>query len=281
MADLSMDSRLPGRAASTLGTVNALLPLTSILLYFVVRNTYDTFYGRFGVTPEEVGITQAAIISRAAFGLGLLIAITIALLSFWIPFLIPARDPSAWRGFLLATLMAVAATLIAWPLDPIGGLAGLLLFTAASYGVRTFWLFERSRERRPAKANGEAQGKKAQRFHTAVLPLLGLGVILLALILLVVQQFFTDSANSVADKALRQEAEETGRGALLGGLGIHAPLVDVTWTGKAPTGLENPDQLVYLGQADGIATFFDSTRQQTLRVPTGSFVLTMPQSDED
>ena len=34
------------RAASTLGTVNALLPLTSILLYFIVRGTYDTFYGR-------------------------------------------------------------------------------------------------------------------------------------------------------------------------------------------------------------------------------------------
>jgi hypothetical protein len=87
------------------------ITLAGIIIYSVLRVSYATFYGRFNVEPEEVGLGQTEIIAHAALGLIVLILWTggvmgLAYLGLRVLGLRPYRAPSSapvWRRALAFT----------------------------------------------------------------------------------------------------------------------------------------------------------------------------------
>jgi hypothetical protein len=64
MAELGEPPRVLRRSAE----VFSLLTVAGLLLYGTVWSCYNSFYGTFGLEPEDVGVTYARTISRAAIG---------------------------------------------------------------------------------------------------------------------------------------------------------------------------------------------------------------------
>ena len=58
----------------------AVLGFLGLIVYAVVRVGHDAFYARFGVTAEEVGLSQATILGRAALYFVFFLTAAIALL---------------------------------------------------------------------------------------------------------------------------------------------------------------------------------------------------------
>jgi len=62
--------------------VFSFLAVAGLLLYGTVWSCYNSFYGTFGLEPEDVGVTYARTISRAAIGfLTLLLILGLVLVS--------------------------------------------------------------------------------------------------------------------------------------------------------------------------------------------------------
>jgi hypothetical protein len=57
----------------------AVLGFFALVIYGIVRVGHDAFYGTFGVTPEDAGLTQTTIIGRAALYFVLFLVATLAL----------------------------------------------------------------------------------------------------------------------------------------------------------------------------------------------------------
>lgn len=72
-----------------LGHSIALVTILGVVLYGAIRLSYAIYYGKLGLTPEEVGLGYAEILARSAMGIVVLIMIVVltitaytALLSF-------------------------------------------------------------------------------------------------------------------------------------------------------------------------------------------------------
>jgi hypothetical protein len=88
------------------------VPLGALLLYWSVRSGYDSFYQRFHLTPEQVGIGQVEMIARTAYTLGLLLFV---FAGFWIALLVAlsAAEGPAWRSHATAAVaLGVPALLL-------------------------------------------------------------------------------------------------------------------------------------------------------------------------
>jgi hypothetical protein len=73
------DNQHPQPFVWVLEHATGVLTIAGLIVYGLVRLGIDAFYSRLGVTTEEVGLTYAAILSRAA--LGLLVAFVAAMLA--------------------------------------------------------------------------------------------------------------------------------------------------------------------------------------------------------
>jgi hypothetical protein len=99
----SFSSRLTGWLVTHLPAT--VVTLTGILAYSVLRVSYATFYGRFDVEPEEVGLGQTEIIAHTALALFVSTLIVVAYLvltyPLWRalgvrPYRVPSNAP-LWR----------------------------------------------------------------------------------------------------------------------------------------------------------------------------------------
>jgi hypothetical protein len=61
----------------------AALGVIGLLLYGMVRVAHDSFYARFGLTPEDVGLTELVILGRAALYTALILFVVIGLAGLW------------------------------------------------------------------------------------------------------------------------------------------------------------------------------------------------------
>jgi hypothetical protein len=52
-----------------------------------------------------------------------------------------------------------------------------------------------------------------------------------------------------------------------------ADLVQVAWIDKSPQAAAVPERMLYLGQSNGVAVFWDPRDEQSVRIPTGSIVI--------
>jgi len=99
------------RLVRPLNLLNALVPLGALLLYWSVRSGYDSFYQRFYLTPEQVGIGQVEMIARTAYSLGLLLFLSAGL---WVSLLaaIGLADYAAWRSYVTAAVLVGVPSLL-------------------------------------------------------------------------------------------------------------------------------------------------------------------------
>jgi hypothetical protein len=52
-----------------------------------------------------------------------------------------------------------------------------------------------------------------------------------------------------------------------------ADLVQVAWIDKSPAGVSVPQRMLYLGQSNGVAVFWDARSASSVRIPTGSITI--------
>lgn len=86
------------------------LTVFGLLLYVLVFVPYSTFYGHFGVTPNEIGLTYLEILTRSGPPLLLLLLAAVALI--YLPAHVLARGGPI-RGYLLAGLALTIVVVLA------------------------------------------------------------------------------------------------------------------------------------------------------------------------
>jgi hypothetical protein len=87
-----------GKALSwTVDHGKAALVLGGLVIYAVARVAHDAFYARLQVTPDEVGLSQATIASRAELYAFVAIAIIVAAGALWVAFILTVAEVAAGR----------------------------------------------------------------------------------------------------------------------------------------------------------------------------------------
>jgi hypothetical protein len=263
------------RLVRPLNVLNALVPLGALLLYWSVRSGYDSFYQRFHLTPEQVGIGQVEMIARTAYSLGLLLFLTAGL---WISLLAalgPAED-AAWRSYVtVAVLVGVPSLLVLVVLwNRAYWWAGVIpLIVAMAFLERSVRLYRGEQQGRP----GPLQRLYARHPGFSTLP----ATALIALVLLVgatTNGLIEAEAGAEIDDALRGQPRR-GHLVVLGLLSIRAEAVEIVWlSNDVPDQYRHLREVLYLGQANGSAYFYDDQCSRTVEIPTGTFALLRPPS---
>jgi hypothetical protein len=251
-AEAGRAESLPAEQPSVARRINRLPELASAagptftavgLALFVVLNLASTaVYAPLGVTPADVGLGYADLLAQSAVGVtaGFLIALLIggvtALLRSQ-----PGRRP-AWATLAVIAAVAVVELDIALALPvldhPLISVTELAVFMVAVVASVVTLL------RRPAL--------RQRALVEATRPGLALGLVSLTLA--------AGLAGAMHDgiTSLREGSRPSN---LLVGVPPpwHAETARVTWTsGSAPTGLELPPCLLYLGASDGTVVLYDS-----------------------
>jgi hypothetical protein len=91
----------------------ALVVVLGFLIYFMVRAAHDAFYGRFGVTPEQTGLTYILMVGRAALGLGAYLVVLAILLPLAVSLLWPLTAGGRRRGIRQHDAQAYAGNALA------------------------------------------------------------------------------------------------------------------------------------------------------------------------
>jgi hypothetical protein len=90
----------------------AALGLIGLLVYGVVRVAHDSFYGHFGVAPEDVGLTQATILGRAALYLTFFLAVSGAIAGVWMCGMVPLYRRVASSGLVTSRMRVVVVAAV-------------------------------------------------------------------------------------------------------------------------------------------------------------------------
>ncbi len=249
------------------------LGLLGLLIYVVVRRGYEAFYAEAGVTPEDVGLSEAAIVTHAALGLvsvGLVIAL-VAIpigLSIWSVFPGVREHPGLLvlvAGAVIGLLFSLAAAIFTYvayggqlpqpapsmPFVLLFPLIVLLISADSLRGTRRIGL-------RPLGA----------------LAAVGLAVAGLGLI---------STANTYGAANSHRLLQRSGAPESLSSIfDFRLHYVCVAWVGSGnhPPGLvDHP--LVYFGRSDGQTILYRREAPWgTLRIPSASIVLT-PAGDRE
>jgi hypothetical protein len=289
MAELGEPPRVLRRSAE----VFSLLTVAGLLLYGTVWSCYNSFYDTFGLEPEDVGVTYARTISRAAIGfLTLLLIIGLVLFLLVNPLKsgqVGRRASAAarWFAFAVISLLTLAVyfmsgllpdsydetgyhgrhTLLKAVVIVVLGSASLLSVMLAvlrptrwSQIIATVW---GKLWRAP---NGTQSGFKDMVVRAA--PAI-LAVVLVAFVALPMAVGARLATNVKA-------------GSLVVGYGLIPRLVldievipvEATWIGMPkPAGLSSDSSIVLLGQANGTTVLYDRIGRRVYRVPSGNLLL--------
>jgi hypothetical protein len=86
MSTSSRSTSEPGIYAMAKGIITdyrAALGAVGLVIYGVVRVAHDSFYARFDLTPESVGLSQLVILGRAALYMALFVFVVVGLAGLW------------------------------------------------------------------------------------------------------------------------------------------------------------------------------------------------------
>jgi hypothetical protein len=212
-------------------------------------------------------------VGHAALALGYITLALLALLVFIIPWLVPVRRSSDWRAYLFVTLILfIVAFLLSLREQVQIGLGSALGFISMSYFFRTAYLLTRyNMERQDARRHLNL----GRRFHQSgfVAPLLSLLLVFAVIAAVEVEGQFSRTGGDTMERAARGEHLTPAWFSFV--VSPRVRPVDVIWLGdvSAPDELKTLDRPLYLGQANGMGIFFDWRRDQTVRLPAGTFAL--------
>lgn len=122
----------------------AVLGLLGLLVYAVVRVAHDSFYGHFGVAPEDVALTQATILGRAALYLTFFLAVSGAIAGVWMCGMVPlyrrvaSRDAGTGRMWIVVALALSGLVILAGSVAFLApNFAGVLEDSTPAEGCKT------------------------------------------------------------------------------------------------------------------------------------------------
>jgi hypothetical protein len=253
-----------GKGLSALGALPA-LTLLALLVFGIVRLDYHFFYSRFGVGPEEVGISYTDAAANSVIVAVLLAAVWVALIAAILAGLIIALAVFPGGAWILGGIVR----LLAWPLR---------LFSA-----------EGARRRQASEEIGDRATRFGHKFRgplrrgwawltsrrlqdrrerkLAFVVALG-GVVVLVLLRL--------ATNAVVEGRSAHRDGKTVRDIRVlwfPVLPVQAVAERASWTGgNAPASgdLTGLGCVMYLGQANGTAVLYQRSTGRTLRVPASS-----------
>jgi hypothetical protein len=264
------------RLVRPLNVLNALVPLGALLLYWSVRSGYDSFYQRFHLTPEQVGIGQVEMIARTAYTLGLLLFV---FAGFGIALLVvlSAAEGPAWRSYATAAVaIGVPALLLLLVLSSRAySWVGFIPFVVALACVgKSVALYHEERRGRP----GWFKRLRTRHRGFFTLP----ATVLIGLLLLagaITHDLLEAEAGAEIDDALRGQPRP-GPLVALSLLAVQVESVEIVWlSDDVPDQyrhLQDLQEVLYLGQANGSAFFYDHQCSRTVEIPTGTFALLRP-----
>jgi hypothetical protein len=281
--------------------VFSFLAVAGLLLYGTVWSCYNSFYGTFGLEPEDVGVTYARTISRAAIGfltllliLGLVLFLlvnpwksgqtgrrassaaarwfafavicTFTLAVYFMSGLLPdSYDQAGYHG--RHTVLKAVVLLVLGSASVLSVMLAMLRPTRWSQMIETVW----ARLWRVPNGSGSGLNDMVIRAAPAIL-----AVILIA---------FVGLPMAVGTRL----ATNVKGGSLVAGYGMIPRLVldievipvEVTWIGTPkPTELTSDSPIVLLGEANGTTVLYESIGRRVYRVPSGNLLLSSKPGSE-
>jgi hypothetical protein len=211
-----------------------------IALYVMVYFSYSAFYGRFGVSPTEVGLTYVSVLTRSAPPL--LILLTAFL---WMTYVIGRRLlrrhwATARTGYWIRILL----------------LAVMMVLVAGS--VRAHRLANLVEQGSPVRSRPFGEIVDVRVDYVTVIAGKGANVAPTNI-----------PANGDEPPAFPPDPA-TG---LEPGLDLSAPEADVAVRSGSTLEVAKRRALLYLGQANGIVVLYDPSQRQTIRIPIGEVTI--------
>jgi hypothetical protein len=274
--------------------VFSFLAVAGLLLYGTVWSCYNSFYGTFGLEPEDVGVTYARTISRAAVGfLTLLLILGLVLFLLVNPLKSgePGRRASAaaarWLAFAVVCIFILTVYFMSGLLPDSYDRTGyhgrytflkatvLLVLGSASLFSVILAVF---RPTRWSQTIETARGRLWRAPNGSRPVLQDIAVRAAPAILAVVLVAFIGLPMAVGARL----ATNVKGGSLVAGYGIIPRLVldiqvvpvEVTWIGTPkPAELPSDSTIVLLGQADGTTVLYESISRRVYRIPSSNLLL--------
>jgi len=229
-------SKNPGASVSLLG----------LLLYAELRLATGIFYGVLGTTPEEVGLGYGSTLAQSIIGVAGLAVLYVALRVAWFA----TRFVRSTARQSRASPDAAVTTSDSRAIIP---------------GIRI--RFHRARTRLVSAGREAVSAVRQSGLATTTK---GWAIIVLLLLLEVPITTYANANNAKHGYAIRAQ---------LAGIpiwGVKAELAYVVWTNPqatAPLGIRNRACLLYLGQANGVTVLYDASGKRTLRIPSGTILV--------
>jgi len=263
-----------------LGVAAPLLALVSAVAYAVVRVSYERFYARFGLSPEDVGANSTTILAESGAHVlvySLLFAVIPYGLTLWtfhraatrLDLPLPQRFPAplaAATRWLVVVVLALVPLAVYQELTGGGILGWYVGVVLAALVLLSLWLQLR-------------RGAGAVDWAHLTLVWCSLGVVWLNLHYLpgaaaraggcITNKPWARQPRALRFVHTRRSIPGHGPTAVLN---VLVEPADVTWIdgGRTPP---LPARLLYLGQSGGTAVLYDLQRRGALRVPAGDVVV--------
>jgi hypothetical protein len=255
------------RLWAALGASGALFAVVGALLYLVLSLACTAVYSPLGVSPADVGLDYGNLLAQSAVSVAALTVIAMLTGLAVVAFRIATSRPSVKRyrpwpallggGVAIAFFLDLVLPLPVLDSPPFRFVGAVIVIAALAVAACIFLASPHARQQA-----GQQGAALAPAIGTVILFTFAVGLAGNAL----------GGANDLQD----------GRRPSAFFVGIPAPwraeTAHVTWTdARSPSGIGFPDCLLYLGEADGTAVFYDARRevQEALHVRTDDIMITI------
>jgi hypothetical protein len=281
--------------------VFSFLAVAGLLLYGTVWSCYNSFYGTFGLEPEDVGVTYARTISRAAVGF-----LTLLLILGLVLFLLinPLKSGEAGRRASPAAARWLAFAIVCIFILTVYFMSGLLPDSYDQTGYHGRYTFLKAtvllvlgtasllsvilavlRPARWSRTIETAWGRFWRAPNESRLILWDIAVRAAPAVIAIVLVAFIGLPMVVGARL----ADNVKEGSLVAGYGIIPRLVldiqvvpvEITWIGTPkPAEVRSDSKMVLLGQANGTTVLYESISRRVYRVPSSNLLLYSKPVDE-
>jgi hypothetical protein len=207
-----------------------------IAMYVLVHFSYSIFYGQFGVSPTEVGLTYVEVLTRSAPPMLVLMGLFLLLANALGKPLLRQSSTARARYPVVALVVFVLTVLLAGPVRA----HRLAYLVEGGSPVRSRWF-------------GEVVDVRVD--YVTVLA------------------SKQASAKPTAPGSAQSTSPPDPATGLEPGLDLSAPEADIAVRSGSTLEVAKRRTLLYLGQANGVAVLFDPLQRQTIRIPVSEVTI--------